>query len=90
MAESKYISRSTKSGFVFNIRKERLDNMELIDALAELETDPLQISNVITLMLGDEKKKLYDHVRTEEGFVPIEKVEKELSEIFELSQEIKN
>ena len=37
MAEKKYVSGETESGFVFNIEVERLDNMELIDALAELE-----------------------------------------------------
>ena len=91
MAEKKYVSGETESGFVFNIEVERLDNMELIDALAELEDDPLQISTVIKLLLGKEdKKRLYDHVRTDEGMVPGGLVEKELGEIFTLSQELKN
>ena len=91
MAEKKYVSGETESGFIFNIEVERLDNMELIDALAELEDNPLQMSTVITLLLGKEdKKRLYDHVRTEDGMVPSEEVEKELGEIFTLSQELKN
>lgn len=91
MAEKKYVSGETESGFIFNIEVERLDNMELIDALAELEDDPLQMSTVIRLLLGKEdKKRLYDHVRTDEGMVPSELVEKELGEIFTLSQELKN
>lgn len=91
MAEKKYVSGETESGFVFNIEVERLDNMELIDALAELEDDPLQISTVIRLLLGKEdKKRLYDHVRTDEDIVPSGLVEKELGEIFTLSQELKN
>lgn len=91
MAEKKYVSGETESGFVFNIEVERLDNMELIDALAELEDDPLQISTVIRLLLGKEdKKRLYDHVRTDGGMVPSGLVEKELGEIFTLSQELKN
>lgn len=91
MADKKYISGETESGFVFNIEANRLDNMELIDALAELDDDPLQISFVIKLLLGKEdKKRLYDHVRTDEGIVPSEEIEKELSEIFALSQELKN
>ena len=91
MAEKKYVSGETESGFVFNIEVERLDNMELIDALAELEDDPLQMSTVIRLLLGKEdKKRLYDHVRTDEGMVPSRLIEKELREIFTLSQELKN
>ena len=91
MAEKKYVSGETESGFIFNIEVERLDNMELIDALAELEDDPLQMSNVIKLLLGKEdKKRLYDHVRTDEGMGPSGLVEKELGEIFTLSQELKN
>lgn len=91
MAEKKYVSGETESGFVFNIEVERLDNMELIDALAELEDDPLQMSTVIRLLLGKEdKKRLYDYVRTDEGMVPSGLIEKELGEIFTLSQELKN
>lgn len=91
MAEKKYVSGETESGFVFNIEVERLDNMELIDALAELEDDPLQMSTVIRLLLGKEdKKRLYDHVRTDGGMVPSGLVEKVLGEIFTLSQELKN
>ena len=51
----------------------------------------MQISFVIKLLLGKEdKKRLYDHVRTDEGIVPSKEVEKELSEIFTLSQDLKN
>ncbi|WP_281523175.1 hypothetical protein [Mogibacterium timidum] len=91
MADKKYVSGETESGFVFNIEIEKLDNMELIDALAELDDDPLKISLVITLLFGqEEKKRLYDHVRTEDGIVPGKVIEKELSEIFRVSQELKN
>ena len=91
MEEKKYVSGETESGFIFNIEVERLDNMELIDALAELEDNPLQMSTVIRLLLGKEdKKRLYDHVRTDEGMVPSGLIEKELGEIFTLSQDLKN
>lgn len=91
MADKKYVSGETESGFVFNIEAEQLDNMELIDALAELDDDPLKISLVITLLFGkEEKKRLYEHVRTEDGIVPGKAIEKELSDIFRVSQELKN
>ena len=73
----------TKSGFCFAIPDERLDNMELIDALGELEENPLMMGKICTMLLGsDQKKALYNHVRTKSGIVPASSVEKELAEIF--------
>ena len=56
-----------KNGFEFDIPDNRLDNMELVDALSEIEdNNPLAITKVANLMLGkDQKKKLYDYLRTE-------------------------
>lgn len=76
---------TTKSGFEFSISDERLDNMELIDALGELENNPLAVSKVCTLLLGEKlKAELYDHVRNDEGIVPASSIEKEIAEIFHL------
>lgn len=75
---------TTGSGFAFAIPAENLDNMELLDALAELdEDDPLQISRVCRLLLGKEQRRaLYDHLRAPAGNVPIRTVAKEIVEIF--------
>lgn len=80
------------NGFEFNVSKERLDNMELIDALAEVSDDnPLAISKVATLMLGKEQKKaLYDHLRTKEGNVPIQQATESLIEIMNFDKSGKN
>lgn len=53
----------TRSGFEVDIDAAVLDDMELVDALAELEDNPLAFSRVITMILGDEKKRLYDHIK---------------------------
>lgn len=53
----------TRSGFEFDIDVAVLDDMELVDALAELEDNPLAFSKVITMILGSEKKRLYDHIK---------------------------
>lgn len=53
----------TRSGFEFDIDVAVLDDMELVDALAELEDNPLIFSKVITMILGDDKKRLYDHIK---------------------------
>ncbi len=74
---------TTKSGFAFEIEETALDNMELVDALAEAEEDPLSLSRVVRLLLGKEdRKRLYNHIRTEQGNVPIDAMSEELKQIF--------
>lgn len=82
----------TKSGFEYEIDPEVFDNMELVDALDEADGgNNLAVSRVCLLILGkDQKKKLYDHVRTESGKVPIEAVTNEIVEIISGSKEGKN
>lgn len=73
----------TTSGFALEFDKARLDNMELVDAMADMTTgNTLAISHVCRLMLGDaDRKRLYDHLRGENGAVPVGKVSEELMEI---------
>lgn len=81
----------TLSGFDYEISDARLNNMELVDALAELESNPLRLVRVAELMLGDEQKKaLYDFVRLEDDTVPIDAIERELMEIIKSGRETKN
>lgn len=84
---------TTESGFAFEIDEKNLDNMELLDALVELQDDdPMTLSSVCKLLLGESlRKKLYEHVRAEDGRVPIQKVGKELENIMkECGQKGKN
>lgn len=76
------IEGRTKSGFKYSIEEDNIDQ-ELLDALAEADDgNPLKISKVIRLMLGDEqRKRLYDHLRDEKGHVPIKAVIDTFSEI---------
>jgi len=78
------IEGKTKSGFAFALPETAVDNMELVDALADATDDnPLAVSRVCGLLLGkDLRRKMYDHVRTPDGRVPIENVSAELMEIF--------
>ena len=76
----------TDTGFDFEIDDKALDNMELLDAIAEVDADenPLAISRVISLLLGKEQKKmLYEHCRADDGRVPIDALVKEVANIFE-------
>ena len=75
----------TESGFKFEIVEKVLDDMELIDAMAASQgDDPTQISTVVVKIFGaDQRKRLYDHVRTEDGRVPVTEVANIITEIIE-------
>lgn len=75
---------TTRSGFSCDLPDAAVNNMELVDALAEMQgdSDMLAVSRVLRLLLGDAKRKaLYDHLRVD-GRVPIEAVSAEISDIF--------
>jgi len=76
---------TSESGFEYKFDESVLDNMELIDALAELDEGKTQyITRVCKMLFGEEQRKhLYDHLRTEKGNVPISEVMKEIGDIFE-------
>ena len=85
------IKGKTKSGFSYELDKERLNNYEFLEAIEELEENPLVLSRVVNLLLGKEQtKKLKDHLRTENGIVPTEKMSEEITEIFQNQGETKN
>lgn len=73
----------TSSGFEFEIDDAVIDDMELIDAIADaMDNNPFAFSRVCAKLLGSEqRKKLYDHLR-ENGRVPLEKIGAEITDIF--------
>lgn len=79
------IKGTTKSGFEYEVDENAADNMELIDALAEATADDmLAVSTVSKLLLGRMmRKKLYDHVRADDGRVPINLAVDEIMEIMQ-------
>lgn len=76
---------TTKSGFACDIDPDVLNSMELIDALAELQSgNRLAYPEVSLLILGRETRaRLYDHLRNEAGRVPPDAVDRELTEILQ-------
>ena len=86
------IKGTLSSGFQYEIAEETLDNMELLDAIVDADDNTLGITKVVRLLLGDEqRRKLYDHLRTEKGNVPVAAVSDAVAEIFRGSgQEAKN
>lgn len=84
---------TTKSGFSCDIDPDVLNNMELVDDLAEVQAgNALAISRVCLKILGkDNRARLYDHVRNKAGRVPPDKVDAELGEILKgMGQQGKN
>ena len=72
------------SGLELSLDKNALDDMELLDALVNIDDgNGYGISRAVTRLLGkEEKKKLYDSLRVN-GRTPVTAVTSALSEIFE-------
>ena len=80
----------TKSGFEYEIADERLNNYELLESMAEVDSNPLTLPTVINLLLGKENAMaLKNHVKGDGEFISTEKLSQELQEIFN-SKEVKN
>lgn len=79
------------SGFKFEIEEYKLDDIELLELMSKADENPLLFPQVIDKLLGEEqKKKLYDSLRTKQGNVPIQSVGDAVAEMFEKVGELKN
>ena len=83
------IKGKTKSGFNYHIDENILQDYELLEAIAETEKNPIFITKVVRMLLGDDTDKLKEHVRDENGRVSIEKMNVEITEIFEAQKKLK-
>ena len=79
------VKGTTESGFSFEIDENCFDDMELLDKLISADAgNYMALTSVLSAILGDDQKKeLYEHVRTKEGRVPITAVTAEVQEIFQ-------
>ena len=90
------VKGKTKSGFEFEYDEQALNDMEFLDAVVEAESGNAsailraQSFMIIKLLGKDQRKKLYDHLRTPEGRVPCELVEQELTDMMEAADAGKN
>ena len=86
----KKLTGVTKTGFAYSISEKNVRNYELVEALEELDTNPLALPRVMNLLLGKEgTKKLKDHVRDKDGIVDTEKITAELEDIFKAQERLK-
>ena len=80
----------TKSGFTYSIPKKNLNNFELVEALGEIEDNPLVLPKVLKLLLGKEQtQKLKNHLRDNDGIVDTDKMTAELEDIFKAQKKLK-
>lgn len=82
----------TKSGFSYEIDEEILDDYEFLEILLKIDEGEVSYSiKMVDMLLGEEqKKRLKEHVRTENGRVPATKLISEALEIFSSIKEGKN
>ena len=86
----KKLTGVTKTGFAYSISEKNVRNYELVEALGELDTNPLALPRVMNLLLGKEgTKKLKEHVRDKDGIVDTEKITAELEDIFKAQERLK-
>lgn len=77
-------SITTKSGFSCEIDEAVFNDMELFDALTALDGGDMSVlPTVVSKVLGPNKKALYDHVRRENGIVPIDTVLVEVRDVID-------
>ena len=85
------IKGKTSSGFEYVIDDMALNNYELFDAISEVKQNPVMMPRIVKLMLGEEQKnKLIDHVRDENGIATIEAMESEIMDIMQSHNQVKN
>ena len=82
------IKGQTTSGFNYHIDENILQDYELLEAIAETEKNPIFITKVVRMLLGDDTDRLKEHVRDENGHVSIEKLNVEITEIFEAQKKL--
>lgn len=77
----------TRSGFAFEVDEAVANDMELFEALCDLDNgDATAVVPVCRIILGKQKKALYDHLRNEAGRVPVDRVTEEVVDIFSALQ----
>lgn len=84
------ITGKTKSGFEFKLEDNVLDDYELIEALGELDENPLKISKVIDLLFGNRKNEVKEFIKRQKGYVSTKEMSNLITEVFSTVSNGKN
>lgn len=72
----------TSCGFEMDVDTATFNDMELFDAIAEVEKGHMiALPEVVERIVGSSKKALYDCLRGEDGRVPVDQVNAQILEI---------
>ena len=75
---------TTKSGFKFNVPKERIDDINFLRTVKAMESDVSKVLDLVEMILQDDEERFYKHLQQDDGRVPISIVQKEISEILNI------
>lgn len=71
-----------KDGFSLDIDDKKLDDYELMEALTDIDKGKAaRITDAVDILLGEEKSRLFEHIREEKGYVSMEVVQNALLEV---------
>ena len=86
------ITVELKNGFKAKIDPSKLDDMYFIEAMAEMETNIVKLSDVCSMLLGEEQKmKMYKSLEEKDGRVPLDSINDAITEIMtKAGDKIKN
>lgn len=78
------IKGTTASGFAYEVEKAAMNDMELVELLADGgENNPMTYPKMTEMIFGKEQKqRLYEHLRDEKGRVPVDGVMDALKDVF--------
>lgn len=73
----------TASGFTAEVNESAVDDMAFLDLLCEIDDgDPHALRRLVSCLLSeDDAKRLYAHVKTEDGRIPVSAVNAEVTDI---------
>lgn len=83
------IKGKTTTGFAYKIDSDFVNDVEFLELFADVQNgDTLGVFNIIKKILGDDQKKaLYDHIRTKKGVVPMDRLNDEITDILKVISE---
>lgn len=85
------IRGTLKSGFEFAVKEAVFDDFELVELYAAVNENPIYLGKLAEKLLGkDQKKKLMEHLRDEDGIIHTTAMMTALSEIEEAIPASKN
>lgn len=77
------------NGFQCKVNEQIVNDMELIDLLAETKEDGSIYADVVKKIFGEEQKqKLYDAIRTKDGIVPLANLDGETYSVTDAVTEV--